>query len=425
MAKKTTAAPAGGKKKDAKKGKAEVGKAVKAASGKKPEKKDASGKGAVKKEEEKKTAAKKVAAKEPAAKPAVKKDAKPVAKPAAKPAPAAKPTAKAAAGKAAKKAVEAPAKKSSAKKPGGKKLASDLPEDDEDELETGAVAADDEEGAEDEGPKDLDDDDLDIDPALAAAVVGEDDDVDVVDDIDVDPAEEVEEILPGVDLDVDPEAEVEGFGEKKEGGILARKVATGKKPKIITITATGPKKSLKLAPGLLKNTNKPPIAAQPAAGCACSNEADKKKEYRKLTKKEMIQIKDKLIAMREDILEKMRKELADTRQRAGTAPADLVDQAADAYDDDVSFEIASANDEDLEQIEAALERLAEGTYGLCEICNVPISPARLKILPFATRCVTCRGDFERTRSRRDSAGWNFFSEGEGAEADEGHEEEEE
>ncbi len=405
MAKKNAGGAAGAAKNNAKKGKAEVGKAGKAASGKKPEKKDASGKGAVKKEEEKKT--KKVAVKQEQVKPAAKKA---VAKPAAK-AGESKP--------AGKKPAAKPEKKPAAKKPAAKKPVRPLP--DEEELKPGDVV---EEPAEDEEPKDLDDDDLDIDPALAA-VAAEDEDVEAPDDIiDVDPESDAEEILPGVDLDADVEGEQGAFGDKKEGG-LVRKAATGKKPKIIVVAATGPKKLLKLAPGLLKNAaSKAPVSSSPAA-CPSSGEEDKKKEYRKLTKKEMLQIKDKLIVMREDILEKMRKELADTRQRAGTAPADLIDQASDAYDDDVSFEIASANDEDLEQIEAALERLAEGTYGLCEICNVPISPARLKILPFATRCVSCRGDFEKSRSRRDSAGWNFFSEGENADADESHEEEEE
>lgn len=46
------------------------------------------------------------------------------------------------------------------------------------------------------------------------------------------------------------------------------------------------------------------------------------------------------------------------------------------------------------QLDEALQRLDEGTYGICEDCETPISPARLRALPFARRCVSCQEQFE-------------------------------
>jgi RNA polymerase-binding transcription factor len=46
------------------------------------------------------------------------------------------------------------------------------------------------------------------------------------------------------------------------------------------------------------------------------------------------------------------------------------------------------------QLDEALRRLDEGTYGICEDCDAPISPARLQALPFARRCITCQEQFE-------------------------------
>jgi DnaK suppressor protein len=46
------------------------------------------------------------------------------------------------------------------------------------------------------------------------------------------------------------------------------------------------------------------------------------------------------------------------------------------------------------QLDEALRRLDEGTYGICEDCDAPISPARLRALPFARRCVACQEQFE-------------------------------
>jgi DnaK suppressor protein len=42
------------------------------------------------------------------------------------------------------------------------------------------------------------------------------------------------------------------------------------------------------------------------------------------------------------------------------------------------------------QVEAALQRLDEGTYGICEDCLTPINEERLKAMPFARRCINCQ-----------------------------------
>jgi len=46
------------------------------------------------------------------------------------------------------------------------------------------------------------------------------------------------------------------------------------------------------------------------------------------------------------------------------------------------------------QLDEALRRLDEGTYGICEDCETPISPGRLRALPFARRCISCQEQFE-------------------------------
>lgn len=47
------------------------------------------------------------------------------------------------------------------------------------------------------------------------------------------------------------------------------------------------------------------------------------------------------------------------------------------------------------KIEAALERLDKGTYGVCEGCGRPISAARLKARPVTTLCIDCKTEAER------------------------------
>jgi DnaK suppressor protein len=45
--------------------------------------------------------------------------------------------------------------------------------------------------------------------------------------------------------------------------------------------------------------------------------------------------------------------------------------------------------QEIHQIQGALKRIAEGTYGVCVQCGADIDPKRLKALPIATRCISC------------------------------------
>ena len=51
--------------------------------------------------------------------------------------------------------------------------------------------------------------------------------------------------------------------------------------------------------------------------------------------------------------------------------------------------LAGQLQEALAEVEAAIARLAEGTYGRCESCGKPIGSARLEAKPAARRCITC------------------------------------
>ena len=44
----------------------------------------------------------------------------------------------------------------------------------------------------------------------------------------------------------------------------------------------------------------------------------------------------------------------------------------------------------LDEIARALEKLAEGSYGICDSCGLDMPPARLQAIPWANRCVACQ-----------------------------------
>jgi len=53
----------------------------------------------------------------------------------------------------------------------------------------------------------------------------------------------------------------------------------------------------------------------------------------------------------------------------------------------------SHNQNILLQIENSLQKIENGTYGMCDKCGMPIDPDRLKILPYANFCVDCLNRF--------------------------------
>ncbi|MBX9788487.1 MAG: TraR/DksA family transcriptional regulator [Pirellulales bacterium] len=76
-------------------------------------------------------------------------------------------------------------------------------------------------------------------------------------------------------------------------------------------------------------------------------------------------------------------------------PIHMADIGSDNFEQEFTLTLMQSEEETLEAIESALERIEDGTYGLCEECNVKIPKARLNALPYATLCVRCAEQLER------------------------------
>jgi DnaK suppressor protein len=69
---------------------------------------------------------------------------------------------------------------------------------------------------------------------------------------------------------------------------------------------------------------------------------------------------------------------------------DPIDQAAMESDRDFNFRIKERESRLIAKINDALERIEDGTYGICERCGRPISVERLKARPVTTLCIKCK-----------------------------------
>jgi RNA polymerase-binding transcription factor DksA len=72
-----------------------------------------------------------------------------------------------------------------------------------------------------------------------------------------------------------------------------------------------------------------------------------------------------------------------------TPPKDWEDRASERQGDEVLEALGHVEQAELAKIDAALKRIAEGTYGTCLKCGDPIADARLVAVPTAPLCATC------------------------------------
>ena len=77
----------------------------------------------------------------------------------------------------------------------------------------------------------------------------------------------------------------------------------------------------------------------------------------------------------------------------------MADMATDNFDREFTLGLASNEQQSLNMIDAAIRRIDEGTYGICEECKKSISQKRLLALPHAPLCIKCQ-ELEEKKKRR-------------------------
>ena len=79
-----------------------------------------------------------------------------------------------------------------------------------------------------------------------------------------------------------------------------------------------------------------------------------------------------------------------------TVPYHMADVGTDNFDHEFTLGLIENEEEELREVDAALDRIEKGVFGLCESCSKPIPKSRLKIIPYARLCIECKKDEENT-----------------------------
>jgi len=122
----------------------------------------------------------------------------------------------------------------------------------------------------------------------------------------------------------------------------------------------------------------------------------------------LLRLHKTLVARRADILKKLQDDLAGLRNHRGSdSTGDPADLAFEAAGDEMASHLAELDSRELSQLERALARLRQGTYGLCESCQEKIPVGRLNALPYSTLCIACQREMERYPDwhERSAASW--------------------
>lgn len=117
------------------------------------------------------------------------------------------------------------------------------------------------------------------------------------------------------------------------------------------------------------------------------------------TQEELDEVRQELSGEAERLraeLEESEQELADLMRDYGDgAGDDQADAGSATLEREQELSLANNTRELLQQVDHALHRIAEGTYGECESCGQPIGKMRLQAFPRATLCLTCKQKQER------------------------------
>ncbi len=150
-----------------------------------------------------------------------------------------------------------------------------------------------------------------------------------------------------------------------------------------------------------------PKAKGRPAGTIAKPEPERPPKTLKLSKEDAAKFKKLLLDLRDHLIDGVNFLATDNLKRTHRDASGelsgyslhMADAGTDTFDREFALSLVSNEQEALYEIEEALKRLDQNTYGLCGMCEKPIMKARLEAVPFARLCVNCQSNIEKTDRR--------------------------
>lgn len=107
------------------------------------------------------------------------------------------------------------------------------------------------------------------------------------------------------------------------------------------------------------------------------------------------ELRDALELEREDLVKQIKSLSSASLRSNRQAGEELADVGSDDFIRETELHLMTEEGKRLVLINAALENMENGSYGICADCSEPISIGRLKAKPYATLCIDCKSARER------------------------------
>ena len=124
---------------------------------------------------------------------------------------------------------------------------------------------------------------------------------------------------------------------------------------------------------------------------------------KRFAKKDLDTYKEKLFNLKDDVMNQIRDISEDTLMKSQKEVSGdisgysihMADVASDNYERDFNLGLVSNETKIVIDIEAALKRIEDKTYGVCPGCEKPIAKVRLQAIPYTRYCKKCKEKLEK------------------------------
>ena len=104
---------------------------------------------------------------------------------------------------------------------------------------------------------------------------------------------------------------------------------------------------------------------------------------------------ENLLKMRREVMKEVQSTSAASLEMGQDGVPDIGDMSANTYSRDVLLNLSETQRQKIRDIDAALDRLAQGVYGICIRCEEEIDQRRMEVRPFSRYCIDCKTDVEK------------------------------
>ncbi len=120
-------------------------------------------------------------------------------------------------------------------------------------------------------------------------------------------------------------------------------------------------------------------------------------QKKELDKKTLHRLKKVLLKEREEIIGGVKQIYESSKEIGQDGIQDIGDEAANIYNKQILLSLNENERMRLQEVDEALDRIENGTYGICEECGGPIGLKRLEVRPVAKYCVPCKTKQEKAK----------------------------